>query len=162
MKYCPQWVLEIVAIHATRKYVEGNLPLSAYVNQYSETLSERYDNVGPRKLAAISEEIMTFLVEIDAEGIFPIFDAFIFHKATIDENGSPRKIKTLFKNAFAPIQRDVTSDDIISSFKVFTYHFRANDARGMPAEWRLTDVDKIDWLGELVEEPITVSNVAEL
>ena len=100
MKCCPQWVIEIVAIHATRKYVEGNLPLSAYLDSYSEILSERYDNVSPRKLSTISEEIMNFLVEIDADDIFSIFDAFIFQRATIDENGTPRKIKTLFKNAF--------------------------------------------------------------
>ena len=83
-------------------------------------------------------------------------------RATIDENGTPRKIKTLFKNAFAPIQVDVTSDDIISSFKVFTFNFRASEARRMPADWKLADVDKIDWLGALVEEPITVSNISEL
>ena len=104
---------------------------------------------------------MNFLVEIDAEDIF----SFLMRsssKATIDENGAPRKIKTLFKNAFAPIQVDVTSDDVISSFKVFTFNFRASEARIMPAEWKLADVEKIDWLGELVEEPITVSNIAEL
>jgi len=161
MKCCPQWVIEIVAIHATRKYVEGNLPLSAYLDSYSEILSERYDNVSPRKLSTISEEIMNFLVEIDADDIFSIFDAFIFQRATIDENGTPRKIKTLFKNAFAPIQVDVTSDDIISSFKVFTFNFRASEARRMPADWKLADVDKIDWLGALVEEPITLSSITE-
>ena len=32
----------------------------------------------------------------------------------------------------------------------------------MPADWKLADVDKIDWLGALVEEPITVSNISEL
>ena len=97
MKCCPQWVIEIVAIHATRKYVEGNLPLSAYVDQYSKILSERYDNVSPRKLSTISEEIMNFLVEIDAEDIFSIFDAFIFQRATIDENGTQGKSKPFQK-----------------------------------------------------------------
>ena len=38
MKCCPQWVIEIVAIHATRKYVEGNLPLSAYVDNIQKSL----------------------------------------------------------------------------------------------------------------------------
>ena len=32
MKCCPQWVIEIVAILATRKYVAGNLPLSEYLD----------------------------------------------------------------------------------------------------------------------------------
>ena len=161
MKYCPRWVLEIVAIHATRQYVEGHLPLSAYAGEFSRRLSDRYDNVGVRKLGSISEEIMGFLVEIDAENIFSIFDAYIFHKASFDTNGDPRKIKTLFKNAFSPVEIDVTADDVITSFKVFTYHFRAHPGMAMPVGWQLTDVDKIDWLGGLVDQPVSMTNAME-
>ena len=87
MKFCPFWVLGVVSIFATRQYVSGQLPPAAYSSKYASILREHYDDVGKRKLMAISEAIMNFLVEVEADNILEIFDSYIFFKTTFDETG---------------------------------------------------------------------------
>ena len=157
MGYCPLWVLSVVSAHATRQYVNGHVPLLSYATQYSEILSGRYEGVSKRKLMAIAEDMMTFLVEVDADNILDIFDSFIYYKVTVDESGEPRKIKTLFKSAFSAVGEDPGVDDIVKSFKIFTYRYRSNEAIGVPAGWQLQDVEKIDWLGDLFDVQVSFS-----
>lgn len=157
MGYCPLWVLCVVSAHATRQYVNGHIPLLSYATSYSELLGERYEGISKRKLMAIAEDMMTFLVEVDADNILDIFDSFIFYKATVDESGEPRKIKTLFKSAFSSVADDPNVDDVVKSFKIFTYRYRSNEAIGVPTGWRLQDIDKIDWLGDLFDIQVNFS-----
>ena len=151
MGYCPLWVVSVVTAHATREYVNGHVPLMSYATQYATVLSKHYDNVSKLKLMAICEEYMNFLVELDADNVFDIFDSFIFYRTCFEANGEPRKIKTLFKNSFAGVSEDPSVDEIVKSFKVYTYKFRASEVAMVPVDWRIQDVDKIGWLGDLFE-----------
>ena len=158
MGYCPLWVVSVVSAHATRQYVDGHVPLLPYATQYSSVLSTHYENISKLKLMAICEEYMNFLVEIDADDIFQLLDSFIFYRTTYDATGEPRKIKTLFKNAFQSVAEDQSVDEIVKSFKVYTYRHRAKEAIMMPDGWRIQDVDKIGWLGELFDMTINFSD----
>jgi hypothetical protein len=162
MRHCPFWVLGVVSIFATRQYVNGQLPLLAYASKYSLILSDFYDDVSKRKLMLISEEVMNFLVEVDAENILDIFDSYIFFKTTFDEAGELRKMKTFFKSALSSVPTDTTVEDILRSFKVFTYRYRSNDAMAIPIGWELPAVEKIGWLGELFEQEITLNGSLDL
>ena len=162
MKFCPFWVLGVVSIFATRQYVSGQLPPAAYSSKYASILQEHYDDVGKRKLMAISETVMNFLVEVEADNILDIFDSYIFFKTTFDETGELRKMKSLFKSAFSSAPSETSVDDILRSFKVFTYRYRSNDAMAIPQKWRLQEVEKIGWLGELFDEEITLDSSLEL
>jgi hypothetical protein len=110
----------------------------------------------------ISEEVMNFLVEVDAENILDIFDSYIFFKTTFDEAGELRKMKTFFKSALSSVPTDTTVEDILRSFKVFTYRYRSNDAMAIPIGWELPAVEKIGWLGELFEQEITLNGSLDL
>ena len=74
---------------------------------------------------------------------------------TFDERGEPRKIKTLFKNALAPVNAEATVAEVMKSFKVFTFKYRSNDVLTVPVDWQVSDVEKISWLGDLFDEEIT-------
>ena len=79
MKHCPSWILGVVSAHVTNQYISTNQSLIAYANFFSARLSEHYDDVPNSKLSAISEQIMTFLVEVDAENINDIFTNYIYY-----------------------------------------------------------------------------------
>jgi hypothetical protein len=162
MRHCPFWVLGVVSIYATRQYVNGQLPLLAYASKYASILHDHYDDVSKRKLMLISEEVMNFLVEVDAENILDVFDSYIYFKTTFDETGDLRKMKTFFKSAFSSVSTDTTVEDILRSFKVFTYRYRSNDAMVIPSEWDLPTVEKIGWLGDLFEQEITLHGSLDL
>ena len=162
MGYCPLWVISVVSAHATREYISGHVPLLSYATQYAKTLSEHYENTSRLKIMTICEEFMSFLVEIDADDVLLILDSFIFYRTSFDVNGEPRKIKSLFKNSFAAVPEDLSVDEIVKSFKVYTYRYRASEAITMPDNWRLQDVEKIGWLGELFDMEITLSATLSL
>lgn len=162
MGYCPLWVISVVSAHATRQYISGHVPLLSYASQYSNLLSKHYENTSKLKLMAICEEFMNFLVDIDAEDVFLILDSFIFYRTTYEASGERRKIKTLFKNSFAAVSEDPSLDEIVKSFKVYTYRYRSSEAVTMPDDWRLQDVDKIGWLGDLFDLEINFNSTFTL
>ena len=162
MAYCPLWVMSVVSAHATRQYINGSTPLLSYTAHYASALGKHYENVSKMKLMAVCEEFMSFLVEIDADNVMELFDSFIFYRTCFEASGEQRKIKTLFKNALAGVPNDVSIDEVVKSFKVYTYRFRASEAITMPEDWRLQDVDKIGWLGELFDTEINLSGTLTL
>ena len=157
MGYSPPWVLSVVSAHATRQYVDGHVPLFSYATQYSDVLNKHYENTSKLKLMAICEEYMNFLVEIDADDISGIFGSYIFFRTCHEASGKPRKIKTLFKNAFTSVAEDPSVDEVVKSFKVFTYRYRASEAVVMPDDWVLQDVENIGWLGDLFDLEVNSS-----
>ncbi len=162
MGYCPLWVLSVVSAHATRQYVDGHVPLLSYATQYSDVLNKHYENTSKLKFMAICEEYMNFLVEIDADDILGIFDSYIFYRTCYENTGKPRKIKTLFKNAFASVTEDPSVDEVVKSFKVFTFRYRASEAVVMPDDWILQDVENIGWLGDLFDLDVNFSGSLSL
>ena len=160
MKHCPSWILAVVSAHVTNQYISTNQSLMAYTNFFSARLAEHYDDISNSKLSVISEQIMTFLVEVDAENINDIFSNYIYYRTSFTEAGEPRKLKTLFSNAFAPETTETDADDIFKSFKVFTFRYRARGgALGMPSGWEISNVEKISWLGDLLEAKISSNSV---
>ena len=155
MQFCPLWILGIVSAHATESYIAKDVPLDAYAIKYSRILGDQYSDTTTKKLKLICEEMMLFLIEIQAEDLSDLFNSYIYFMTTFDERGEPRKIKTFFKNALAPVNAEATVAEVMKSFKVFTFKYRSNDVLTVPVDWQVSDVEKISWLGDLFDEEIT-------
>ena len=158
MSFCPLWVMGVVCVHATKQYVLKDVPLPGYASKYGEVLEQYYDDAVARKIMSVSEEIMKLLVEIEAEDIGDIFDGYIYYTTSFDEKGSPRKIKSLFKNAFAPEDTESRVQEVFTSFKVYTFKYRSDPNLGKPSDWDILDVDKIGWLGDLMEMNVSYND----
>ena len=155
MQFCPLWILGIVSAHATESYIAKDVPLDAYAIKYSRILGNQYSDTTTKKLKLICEEMMLFLIEIQAEDLSDLFNSYIYFMTTFDERGEPRKIKTFFKNALAPENAEATVAEVMKSFKVFTFKYRSNDVLTVPVDWQVSDIEKISWLGDLFDEEIT-------
>ena len=151
MSFCPLWVMGVVSVQATKQYVMKDVPLPGYASKYGEVLEQYYDDDAARKIMSVSEEIMKLLVEIEAEDIGDIMDGYIYYTTSFDEKGSPRKIKSLFKNAFAPEDTESRVQEVFTSFKVYTFRYRSDPALDKPSDWDILNVDKIGWLGDLMK-----------
>ncbi len=158
MSFCPLWVMGVVCVQATKQYVLKDVPLPGYASKYGEVLEQYYDDAVARKIMSVSEEIMKLLVEIEAEDIGDIFDGYIYYTTSFDEKGSPRKIKSLFKNAFAPEDTESRVQEVFTSFKVYTFKYRSDPNLGKPSDWDILDVDKIGWLGDLMEMNVSYND----
>ena len=75
-----------------------------------------------------------------------------------DISGSPRKIKSFFKNAFAPEDTESRVQEVFTSFKVYTFKYRSDPNLGKPSDWDILDVDKIGWLGDLMEMNVSYND----
>jgi len=158
MSFCPLWVMGVVSVQATKQYVLKDIPLPGYASKYGEVLEQYYDDAAARKIMSVSEEIMKLLVEIEAEDIGDILDGYIYYTTSFDEKGSPRKIKSLFKNAFAPEDTESRVQEVFTSFKVYTFKYRSDPNLGKPSDWDILDVDKIGWLGDLMEMNVSYND----
>ena len=158
MSFCPLWVMGVVSVQATKQYVLKDVPLPGYASKYGEVLEQYYDDAVARKIMSVSEEIMKLLVEIEAEDIGDIFDGYIYYTTSYDEKGSPRKIKSFFKNAFAPEDTESRVQEVFTSFKVYTFKYRSDPNLGKPSDWDILDVDKIGWLGDLMEMNVSYND----
>ena len=158
MSFCPLWVMGVVSVQATKQYVLKDVPLPGYASKYGEVLEQYYDDAAARKIMSVSEEIMKLLVEIEAEDIGDILDGYIYYTTSFDEKGSPRKIKSLFKNAFAPEDTESRVQEVFTSVKVYTFKYRSDPTLGKPNDWDILDVDKIGWLGDLMEMNVSYND----
>ena len=158
MSFCPLWVMGVVSVQATRQYILKDVPLLGYASKYGEVLEQYYDDDAARKIMFVSGEIMKLLVEIEAEDIGDILDGYIYYTTSFEEKGSPRKIKSLFKNAFAPEDTESRVQEVFTSFKVYTFKYRSDPTLGKPSDWDILDVDKIGWLGDLMEMNVSYND----
>ena len=158
MSYCPLWVMGVVSAQATKQYVLKDIPLPGYASKYGQVLGQYYDDSAANKIMSVSEEMMKLLVEIEAEDIGEVLDGYIYYTTSFDEKGSPRKIKSLFKNAFAPEDTESRVQDVFTSFKVYTFKYRSDPNLGKPSDWDILDVDKIGWLGDLMEMNVSYND----
>ena len=158
MSFCPLWVMGVVSVQATKQYVLKDVPLPGYASKYGEVLEQYYDDAAARKIMSVSEEIMKLLVEIEAEDIGDILDGYIYYTTSFDEKGSPRKIKSLFKNAFAPEDTESRVQEVFTNVKVYTFKYRSVPTLGKPSDWDILDVDKIGWLGDLMEMNVSYND----
>jgi hypothetical protein len=158
MSFGPLWVMGVVSVQATKQYVLKDVPLPGYASKYGEVLEQYYDDAAARKIMSVSEEIMKLLVEIEAEDIGDILDGYIYYTTSFDEKGSPRKIKSLFKNAFAPEDTESRVQEVFTSVKVYTFKYRSDPTLGKPSDWDILDVDKIGWLGDLMEMNVSYND----
>ena len=158
MSFCPLWVMGVVSAQATKQYVLKDIPLPGYASKYGEVLAQYYDDSAASKIMSVSEEIMKLLVEIEAEDIGEVLDGYIYYTTSFDEKGSSRKIKSLFKNAFAPEDTETHVREVYTSFKVYTFKYRSDPALGKPDGWDILDVDKIGWLGDLMEMSVSYND----
>ena len=158
MSYCPLWVMGVASAQATKQYVLKDIPLPGYASKYGQLLGQYYDDSAMNKIMLVSEEMMKLLVEIEAEDIGEVFDGYIYYTTSFDEKGSPRKIKSFFKNAFAPEDTESRVQEVFTSFKVYTFKYRSDPTLGKPDDWDILDVDKIGWLGDLMEMNVSYND----
>ena len=102
----------------------------------------------------LAEKILLFLCEINAgEEAVTYLNDYIHYRVNFEANGSERKLSGMFSSAFDPQKlKDYNSDKCFKIFKATVFSIR-NDAlpKSTPG-WSITDVEDIDWIGEVINE----------
>ena len=153
-KFCPEWIFSIFVAQTAKEFLSSNSSIASISRKFSKSINERYNEVKFEELLDPAEKILQFLSEINAgEDAVNFINDYIHYRVNFESTGSPRKLSGMFSSAFNP--QKVKDYDTDKSFKIFkaTVFSIKNDAlpKATPG-WQITDVDDIDWIGEVFNQ----------
>jgi len=153
-KYCPEWIFSIFAAQTSKEFLSSNNSIAGISRKYSKAISERYNEVKFEEIMDVAEKILQFLSEINAgEEAVNYINDYIHYRVNFESSGSERKLSGIFSSAFNPEKnKDYNSDKCFKIFKATVFSIR-NDAfpKATPG-WVITDVEDIDWIGDVFNQ----------
>ena len=150
----PDWVLECTCAYITIRFVNSTIPLEAFANKYSKSLSEKYVDASSTKLMGISQDMLYFLATFESSNHMGVVESYMFNSLNFTKRGRKRKIKTLFGSALDAKEQATTHQASIRRFKNFVFQLRANDKYNAPEGWNLREEQGIDWLLDIYEQKV--------
>ena len=150
----PDWVLGCTCAHITIRFVNSTIPLEAFANKYSKSLSEKYVDASSKKLMGISQDMLYFLATFESSNHMDVVESYMFNSLNFTKRGRKRKIKTLFGSALDAKEQATTHQASVRRFKNFVFQLRSNDKYNAPEGWNLREEQGIDWLLDIYEQNV--------
>ncbi|MDC0458081.1 hypothetical protein OAM56_09185 [Alphaproteobacteria bacterium] len=153
-KFCPEWIFGIFAAQTSKEFLSSNNSIGAVSKKYSKAISEKYNEVKFEEVVDLAEKILQFLSEINVgEEAVKYIDDYIHYRVNFEASGSERKLSGMFSSAFdAEKIKDYDSDKSFKIFKATIFSIRNNALPKATPGWLITDVEDIDWIGEVFNE----------
>ena len=153
-KFCPEWIFGIFAAQTSKEFLSTNNSIAGVSRKYSNSISERYNEVKFEEIMDVAEKILQFLSDINAgEEAVTYIDDYIHYRVNYEANGSERKLSGMFSSAFDPEKiKDYNSDKSFKIFKATVFSIRNEALPKATPGWLITDVEDIDWIGEVFNE----------
>ena len=155
-RFCPEWIFGICSAQTSKEFLSTNNSIAAVSRKYSNAISERYNEVKFEEIMVLAEKILQFLSDINAgEDAVMYIDDYIHYRVNFEASGSERKLSGMFSSAFNPEKiKDYNSDKSFKVFKATVFSIRNEALPKATPGWLITDVEDIDWIGEVfIEEP---------
>ena len=150
----PDWVLGCTCAYITIRFVNSTIPLQAFANKYSKSLSEKYSDASSEKLVGVCQDMLYFLATFESSNHMDIVESYMFNSLNFTQRGRKRKIKTLFGSALDAQKQVTTHEASIRRFKNFVFQLRADSRYKAPAGWNLREEQGIEWLQGIYEQNI--------
>ena len=150
----PDWVLGCTCAYITIRFVNSTIPLQAFANKYSKSLSEKYSDASSEKLVGVCQDMLYFLATFESSNHMDIVESYMFNSLNFTQRGRKRKIKTLFGSALDAQKQVTTHEASIRRFKNFVFQLRADSRYKAPAGWNLREEQGIEWLQDIYEQNI--------
>jgi hypothetical protein len=153
-KFCPEWIFSTFAAQTSKEFLSSNNSIAAISRKYSTAISERFNEVKFEEIMDLAEKILQFLSEINAgEEAVNYINDFIHYRVKYESGGSERKLSGMFSSAFNPTKvKDYGSDKCFKIFKATVFSIRNEALPKAEPGWLITDVEDIDWIGEVVSQ----------
>ena len=153
-KYCPEWIFGALGAQTSKEFLSTNNSIAAISRKYSTAITERYNEVKFEEMMDLAEKILQFLSDINAgEEAVTYIDDYIHYRVNFEASGSERKLSGMFSSAFDPEKiKDYNSDKSFKIFKATVFSIRNEALPKATPGWLITDVEDIDWIGEVFNE----------
>ena len=158
MSYAPDWVLNVVCAKIVERFVMDSLPIEAFANRISKELILRYIDCKPKKLRAISENMLYFLAEIDEDDPLNHCHNFAYQSVSFDKAGRHRRLKGFFFDPLSPVKSLNRGKSIVTNFRAFVFRSRSNNSLTALSEWSLRDHKELTYLTEILNVNVSVED----
>ena len=153
-KFCPEWIFSIFAAQTAKEFLSSNSSIASISRKFSKSINERYNEVKFEELLDPAEKILQFLSEINAgEDAVNYINDYIHYRVNFESSGSSRKLSGMFSSAFNPTKvKEYNSDKCFKIFKATVFSIRNEALPKATPGWLITDVEDIDWIGEVFNQ----------
>jgi len=154
--FCPEWIFGISAAQTAKDFLSTNNSIMSISKKFANGLSEKYNEIKFEEVLDVSEKILQFLSEISAgEDAIIYLNDFIHYRTNFKSNGGDRKLSGIFSSGFdGQKTKEYSSVQSIKVFKANIFSLRNNSIPKATPGWVITDVEDIDWLGEVFTREI--------
>ena len=156
--YCPQWVYSACIGLVIKNFLEKDVPLDLLSRKYAKELSEKYDEINPIQIAAISEDIVRILAEVEAgTDAVNYINGYIYFIVNFESIGKARSKKLLLGDIFDG-EKSLNYDEkiIVRSFKAYMYSLRSGAVPSAPTGWSLDQEKDIEFLKVIAEKEFSI------
>ena len=156
--FCPEWIFGCCTAITARDFLSSDNSLNSIARKFATGLTEKYAEIKFEEISQTAESILQFLTEIEAgEEAVDYLNNYIYKRVNFQNNGAERKISGMFSSALDPVKtRDYGVENTTKVFRVTIFGIRNNTMQSAPPGWNILDVEDLDWLKELIEQPINI------
>ena len=160
-KFCPEWVFAVCCAKTATDFLSTNNSIDVIAKKFANELSDRYQEVKFEEISDVSEKILQFLSEINAQDEAVNFlNDYIYNRACFTANGNERKIKAMFSSAFdAEKTKDYSSEKNLKNFRATVYSIRNSVMEKASPGWTIAEIEDIDWLGEIFQQDVSFKDL---
>ncbi len=149
--YCPEWIFNISVARTAYEFIISDLPIKAYAKKYSKGLSSQYAEIPHEEIETAAEQILRFLVEINAEKSDELLNNYVFFTLKFDHPGSKRKLKGLLGTAFDKEKNKSYSEkNAVKSFRAYVFGLRSGVSEKADPGWDIINEEGIDILNKII------------
>jgi len=141
----PQYVFEIIAVEAIRKYLSVDLPPEDVTAYYASTVIDQYDidNLADDMLGLL-EKILVFVNSVEISDIDLLLQSYQYFVCNYEKIGTKRNKKPMFRSILKGQPLDNTRVYKASkSFVSYAYGMRSAVSPLKPEEW--TPADEVEF-----------------
>lgn len=159
--FCPEWVFAVCCAKTAHDFLYTNNGIDMISRKFSNELSTKYDEIKFEEISDVSQKMLQFLSEINAsEDAINFLNDYIHFRVCHEMNGNERKIKSMFSSAFdADKEKSYSSEKSAKTFRACVFSIKNEVIPKAEPGWSITDVEDIDWLGELFEKEVNFSDL---
>ena len=160
-EFCPEWVFGVCCAKTAHDFLCTNNSINMLSKKFSNELSEHYNEIKFEEVTDCAEKLLQFLSDVGAgEEAVVLLNDYIYYRTKFSSNGGERKIKSMFSSAFDGNKiKDYDSIKTLKIFKATIFSIRNGVYEKATPGWKITDVEDIDWLGEIFEKDVDVSDL---
>jgi hypothetical protein len=155
---CPGWIYDICVARTASEFLHSELAINAFSLKYSSNLSEIYTKIEPEYFEEPAEEILKFLLEIQAgENAAEYLEHYTYFRLYFENTNIKRKLNPMFGSIEDPA-KNVEADKakVFKSFKAFVFSLRSSYVDETPAGWTLEGDENIPKISEIAAKEVDI------